>query len=559
MIYAFGPFEVDDERFDLRRDGAPVPVQRRTFDLLLYLVRSRDNVATREDLLRHVWPDAVVSAPALTQAILTVRRALGDDVGDPKIIQTVRARGYRFIADVDVRGGPGEAPAPADRTASLRRRPPFVGRAGAVEHLAMAIDDARRGQGRVVFVLGEQGIGKSRLVDEIEARSSGVRFVRGHGFAGDGAPPLWPWIQIQRRLSTAVEGLDPVEETSDARGRFRFSDQIVRAVLDTARQGPTILVLDDVQWVDAASLELVLLLAPELPRSRLLVILIARGVDGRATDPLGAIARLPGASTIELERLGRADVASMVEALTGRPPTRAILDRVLEKTGGTPSLLMQIAHVLRWEDAPYPGTTAMLGTGAVKEAIAQQVGALSEPVRRALTLAAVIGPTFALGPLAIALAVDRHELLGLLDEAIAERVVARGTGEATYRFTQPLVRDALYRRLPDGERAKLHSRVARSLATFWGEEIEAHAVEIAPHLVEAAPLGEAVVAVEMALAAAAKELERGDRGSAERFAALARQALKHAPPSRELDRLRERVDQAVRGGDTPADRGLDDA
>ena len=92
MILGFANFELDDELFELRRDGIPVPIQRKTFDLLLYLARSNGAVLSREELMSKVWPSVVVSEPALTQAILTVRKALGDEGNDPRFVKTVRGR-----------------------------------------------------------------------------------------------------------------------------------------------------------------------------------------------------------------------------------------------------------------------------------------------------------------------------------------------------------------------------------------------------------------------------------------------------------------------------------
>src|SRR5690349_4244623 len=101
MIHRFDGFSVDDELFELRRDGVLVPIQRRAFDLLVYLVRHRNVVVSKAELLRTVWADVVVSNDALTQAMKLVRDALGDAIDEPSFVQTVRGRGYRFIAYVE--------------------------------------------------------------------------------------------------------------------------------------------------------------------------------------------------------------------------------------------------------------------------------------------------------------------------------------------------------------------------------------------------------------------------------------------------------------------------
>jgi DNA-binding winged helix-turn-helix (wHTH) protein len=103
MIYAFGPFELDDEHYVLKKGGAALVVQPRAFDLLLFLVRRGNAVSTRSQLLAGVWGGATVSGDAVAHAVRGARAALGDDDASPTYIETVRGRGYRFKADVALR------------------------------------------------------------------------------------------------------------------------------------------------------------------------------------------------------------------------------------------------------------------------------------------------------------------------------------------------------------------------------------------------------------------------------------------------------------------------
>lgn len=102
-IYEFGSFEVDDEGYELRRDGVTVPMQRRAFDLLLHLVRNAGAVCTREQLRVHVWDGVIVTKDAVTHAALSVREAVDDETHG--WIRTVRGRGYAFVGDVVARPG----------------------------------------------------------------------------------------------------------------------------------------------------------------------------------------------------------------------------------------------------------------------------------------------------------------------------------------------------------------------------------------------------------------------------------------------------------------------
>ncbi|HEY6507548.1 MAG TPA: winged helix-turn-helix domain-containing protein [Vicinamibacterales bacterium] len=108
--FCFGPFRVDPGTRQLWRDDRLVPLNTRVFETLLVLVRHRDRVVEKDELLKAVWPDSFVSEDSLTQSVWALRRALGDDSSQPTFVATVPRRGYRFVAAV----GPGDsAPLPA--------------------------------------------------------------------------------------------------------------------------------------------------------------------------------------------------------------------------------------------------------------------------------------------------------------------------------------------------------------------------------------------------------------------------------------------------------------
>ena len=100
MILRFSGFELDEQLRELRRDGRRIPIQRKALDLLLYLIRFRGRTVPREELLANVWSDVVVTDHALDQALYQTRSVLGDDGGGQAILQTVRRRGLRFVAEV---------------------------------------------------------------------------------------------------------------------------------------------------------------------------------------------------------------------------------------------------------------------------------------------------------------------------------------------------------------------------------------------------------------------------------------------------------------------------
>lgn len=142
MRYRFGPFCLSRAQRVLTREGVPVPLIPRYFDLLVLLIEQRERAVSKQEIFDRVWADVVVSDSALTQAIRTIRRTLGDDPREPRYLRTVARHGYQFVcAEVEVepdsgpivRGGPEPQPAPADDAADpfapllavLLREPPY--------------------------------------------------------------------------------------------------------------------------------------------------------------------------------------------------------------------------------------------------------------------------------------------------------------------------------------------------------------------------------------------------------------------------------------------------
>ncbi len=136
MHYAFADFELDVDRFELRRAGVPCHLEPRAFDVLAHLVRAHGRVVTREELMDEVWGSRFVSESALTTRIKAVRRALDDDGRDQRLIRTVRGRGYAFAAPVSVAGA--DAPAAADVAPSPARQEIRFCRTGDGTRLAYA-------------------------------------------------------------------------------------------------------------------------------------------------------------------------------------------------------------------------------------------------------------------------------------------------------------------------------------------------------------------------------------------------------------------------------------
>ena len=102
MHYRFGDCTLDTQRYELRRGGVRVPLRRKVFQVLVYLLEQRDRVVTRDEVLAQVWPDQYVGEETLTSCVKAVRRAVGDSGRAQRVIRTVHGHGLRFVADVTV-------------------------------------------------------------------------------------------------------------------------------------------------------------------------------------------------------------------------------------------------------------------------------------------------------------------------------------------------------------------------------------------------------------------------------------------------------------------------
>jgi DNA-binding winged helix-turn-helix (wHTH) protein/tetratricopeptide (TPR) repeat protein len=103
VIYVFGDFELDDRLYGLHRAGQPIEVEPKVFDVLAYLLHSRDRTVSRDELIEQLWPGQVVSEAALTQCVARARKALQDDGMKQRFIKTYYGRGYHFVAEVAMR------------------------------------------------------------------------------------------------------------------------------------------------------------------------------------------------------------------------------------------------------------------------------------------------------------------------------------------------------------------------------------------------------------------------------------------------------------------------
>ena len=424
---------------------------------------------------------------------------------------------------------------PPEPDVKARGRAPFVGRSAEREELLSALAQARSGQGALFLVAGDAGIGKTRLAEAVAeaAADHGDTVLWGSAWEPGGAPAYWPWAQVirelvqQRPADEVVEDLGfgapyvahvapelvqrlpgfverPVPLESEAE-RFTAFDATTSFVCAAAARRPIVIVLDDLQAADVATVRLLEFLAGRIHRARILAIGTSRLSTARRDSELTlALADLGKvAQRLVLGGLSRSELQELVAA-QGRDPPPTLVDHLHAVTEGNPLFADELMRLLAAEGTltaarPAAASGRLRVPQGVRHTIRRRLDPLPADVARTLTAAAVIGPEFSLETLSLVVQQERVALLGQLDEAAAARLVEEVPGLlGRYRFAHGLIRETLYDDLPAQDRVALHAAIGEALLTLYGDRPDAPLSELAHHFLQAAPAGDAARAADYA-------------------------------------------------------------
>ena len=353
----------------------------------------------------------------------------------------------------------------------------LVGRDSEMALLTGLIRDAARGRGGSVLIEGEPGIGKSALVRAAVAQAprAGCQVFWGAGDELGQALPLLPFLDGLRVREPAVNprpnAIVRLLRGEVAAGRGAdvpavLTEQLLALVAEHWAVRPVVLVVDDLQWADPASITLWGRLARPAAQMPLLLVGMMRPVPQR--DDLLALRRAAGhIARLQLTGLSGTAVADLVAALAGGRPGDDLL-RLADGAAGNPLYLTElVAALARGSGLTIAeGRAAELAGGSAPSslaaAIADRLGFVARPVREMLRAAALLGVDFAVTELAIILDRVVADLVRAIDEARAAGVLAEsGNGLG---FRHPLIRAALYDEMPASVRAAWHRDAGRALA-----------------------------------------------------------------------------------------------
>src|SRR3954471_12800368 len=406
---------------------------------------------------------------------------------------------------------------------------PLVGRAAELALLTKTTEEAAKGSGRSVFIVGEGGIGKTRLAAAAAERAA----KRGWSIAIGRAYPVEtgvPYALFSDALLPLVQKMDPNALSILTRGASadfgslfpslgRVTDRDRGSGADpseikarllwsftqflgrlSAKQ-PLLIVLENLQWADASSLELLHFVARQIESQK--VVLLATYNDAeRDSNPMlrtteQSLQRLGLLTVQRLGPLSEADVGDMVHQVFGadRGVTRHFSAILYEWTRGNPFFVDETlkalveSGALSQKDGRWTGwemeTFRLPAT--IKDVVKARIDRLSVNARTLANLAAVIGTRAPHDTLAKVSGLAEKEIIAGIDELLAQRVLAE-TGDVDsiyYDFTHPLLQQVIYSELGQARARLLHATIAEALESLYGDQAFAHADELALHFARA--------------------------------------------------------------------------
>ncbi|WP_353740993.1 AAA family ATPase [Pseudomonas fluorescens] len=517
----FVDFELDEANACLLRNGETVPLAPTPFTLLCALARQPGSLVTKDALLDAVWGHRFVSDSVLKTAISDLRKVLGDDSRQPRFIETVSRRGYRFIA------APSPAPSMPSESATVpsvgvHPSPPFIGRIDKLSRLHRAWERADGGQRAVLWLAGEPGIGKTTLIEHFLASLGGIACARGHCVEhyGTGEPylpvlealadlcrsdPALPtlmravaptWLLQLPWLSTAQER-DALRRELAGIGPDRMLREMGELLDRYTEQRPLLLITEDLHWSDRATVQLIDYVARRRSRTRLMWLASFRVAEVVALDhPLNSLRhelRLQRlCEEVVLDPFSETEVADFV-ALRSASLARdeAFVRALHERTDGVPLFVSSVISEVMDTTDDDATIEARLAGMAVPENLAaiidHYITRLGPEQHALLSAAAVCGVEFRVETVSLALERDLASVAQTCEELVREQVwLTRAaepeeTVELPYSFRHALFRQVLYDRTPRSLRTHLHRQVGTALERERMAGVPVAASELATH------------------------------------------------------------------------------
>jgi tetratricopeptide (TPR) repeat protein len=438
-----------------------------------------------------------------------------------------------------------ESPKEAPAENPLYRRV-FIGREPELKQLQSAFDGAISGQGALMMVTGEPGIGKTALCEQLATYVTlrGGRTLVGHCYeAGSLSLPYLAFVEALRSYVLTREVKDLREELGSGAAdvariiseirerlkirprpqkdpeeeRYRLLQGVSEFLSNAANVQPMLVVLEDLHDADKGTLEMLNYVSRNLAGTRLLIVSTYRDIEVDRSHPLSAaLAELRRVSTygrVQLRGLNADEVRRMLEGITRGSVPWGLAQAVHRQTEGNPLFVQEVIRYLaedgliarkegQWRPTRDTPLEMSIPEG-LRDVIGKRLSLLSPDCNQLLAVASVIGREFALETLRAVAGKNEDAFVNALKEAVRLSVLEERSqrGVVRYRFTHAFFRQTLYEEMVAPQRLKLHQQVARALETLYAKRLKEHAAELAEHFshsTDPADLAKAVSYAELA-------------------------------------------------------------
>jgi DNA-binding SARP family transcriptional activator len=450
--------------------------------------------------------------------------------------------------------------AQAVRTEPSSVEAPLIGRSSELATLGNAFEEARWGRGRVIAIVGEAGVGKSRLVAELArtAAEHDARVLVGRCYESEQILPFGAWIDALRAGhvvpdDAALVALEPAwraelarlfpeiavaglpAASNDAR---RLFESIMRLASALAANGPVLLVLEDLHWADEMTLRLLAILGRRIADQRMLIVTTVREEElqdaAALRRTLEELRREGRVDEVRLSALSAQDTATLVRSLStvgiGAEALTSLEAQVWRVSAGNPFMVVETVRALG--DAPTLQSSALALPERVRDVISARLERLSERGREFADLAAVIGRDFDFALLQRASGGSERDAADGAEELVRRRVL-HGVGER-FDFTHDRIREVVYAQILPPRRRLLHREVASAIESLPAEDVGEQTERLAHHALRGELWEKAVAYLRQAgLRAVARSASREAVAYLER----ALETLRHLPDARQRAEL----------------------
>ncbi len=360
--------------------------------------------------------------------------------------------------------------------------PPFVGRDRELAVLHDRLTAARNGQGNLVLIGGEAGIGKSALAYALcrEAEAAGAHVLAGHCYDRTETPPYGPWLQIARRVQAIpdaenVPSVSLLDSAASQADLFAHTRGILASI---SAERPLLLVLEDLHWADSASIDLLRFVAHGIGEMPFLVVATYRGEEIDRRHPLSAtvplLVREVPTERIDLRPLDAAAAQALVRARfdIGDSAAYRLAAYLMERSEGNALFMTELLRSLeedglsdRLEGRSYTETLRHTPVPSLlKQIVDDRLTGLGDDIAALLAIASVVGQEVPLAVWEGVTRADDETLLAAAERAEAAHLVTASTRGDSIRFTHALIRDVLYEDVPALRRRRIHQQVAETFA-----------------------------------------------------------------------------------------------